>query len=173
VTRAAPRLSLVVAVARNGVIGRDGGLPWRHSGDLKHFRQVTMGKPVVMGRKTWDSLPVKLDGRDCIVVTRDAAWRAEGAWVFSDIKLAAAAALNRARVNGVDEACIIGGAQIYAAMMPLADRLIISDIDLDAEGDTVFPFVDPHVWMPRGRQEIASGAKDTVKAVVRILDRGT
>ncbi|KAB2853465.1 MAG: dihydrofolate reductase, partial [Bauldia sp.] len=112
------RIRLVVAVAENGVIGRDGGLPWRLSTDMKRFKATTMGKPVVMGRKTWESFPKRpLPGRHNIIVTRDPAYAAEGA--STAVSLDAALAL--ARADGAEEACVIGGGEIYAAALPLAD----------------------------------------------------
>lgn len=129
-------LSLIAAVANNGAIGRNNGLLWQESEDQKHFRRVTMGCPVIMGHKTWDSLPARfrpLPGRRNIVLTRDAAWRAEGA----DAAASMAAAL--ALTAGAAKVFVIGGAQAYAMALPLADELVLTEIDADLPGDTFFP----------------------------------
>ena len=125
-----------IARARNGVIGRDGTLPWRLKSDLANFRAVTMGKPVIMGRKTWDSLPKKpLPGRKNIVLSRDRDFRAEGAWSFSDFPAALAAARAMAAADGADEVSVIGGAALYALALPLADRLYLTEVDCAPQGD--------------------------------------
>jgi len=134
------RIRLVAAVAENGVIGRDGGMPWRLSTDMKRFKATTMGKPVVMGRKTWESFPKRpLPGRHNIVVTRDPTYAAEGASVAGSLD----AALALARAEGAREACVIGGGEIYAAALPLADSLDATHILAEIDGDTYFPAIDP------------------------------
>ena len=133
-----PTVSLIAAIARNGAIGRNNGLLWRESEDQKHFRRVTMGCPVIMGRKSWDSLPERfrpLPGRRNIVLTRDAAWRADGA----DSAASMAAALALALTAGATKVFVIGGAQTYAMALPLADELVLTEIDADLPGDTFFP----------------------------------
>lgn len=135
-------LTLIAAVARNGVIGVDNRLPWHLPADLKHFRALTMGRTVIMGRKTWESLPEKfrpLPGRQNIVVTRNEAYRTEGAVVVTSLEDAVAAATNA-------EAFVIGGAELYKAALPLAGRLQLTEIDADYAGDTWFPPRDPHEW---------------------------
>jgi dihydrofolate reductase len=132
----APRLAVIAAVARNGAIGRDNALLWHEPEDLKHFRRVTMGCPVIMGRKTWDSLPARfrpLPGRRNLVITRSAAWHAEGAEAVHS--LPAAVAL----LAGAPKAFVIGGAEIYALALPLADELVLTEIDADLDGDAFFP----------------------------------
>jgi dihydrofolate reductase len=129
----APLITLVVARADNGVIGRDGRLPWRLRSDMHHFRAVTMGKPMIMGRKTFQSLPRLLDGRRHIVLTRDRDFRADGAEVVHD----AAAAL--AAVEGVKEASVIGGAEIYKLLLPHAGKVWLTEVHCSPEGDTVLP----------------------------------
>src|SRR5690606_39551890 len=137
------KVTLVVAIAENGVIGRDGDLPWRLSTDMKRFKATTMGKPVVMGRKTWESFPKRpLPGRHNIIVTRDPAYAAEGA--STAVSLDAALAL--ARADGAEEACVIGGGEIYAAALPLADTLDVTHILAEIEGDSWFPAIDPATW---------------------------
>ena len=134
---AAPaEIVLVAAVARNGVIGRDGGLVFHEPEDQRHFRQTTMGCPVVMGRKTWDSLPPRfrpLPGRRNLVLTRQADWTAPGAEAVADLDEALARVAESARV------CIIGGAQIYAMALPRATHLVLTEIDAAPEGDAHFP----------------------------------
>lgn len=133
------KVVLVAAVARGGVIGRDGGLPWRLPEDMAHFREVTMGHPVVMGRRTWESLPETfrpLPGRRNIVVTRNAAWSAEGAERAGSLEEALAL------VDGAERASIIGGGELFAAALPLADELLLTEIDLEVDGDTLFPAWD-------------------------------
>ena len=116
-------VSLVVAMAENRVIGRDGGLPWHIPGDLKLFKKTTMGKPIVMGRKSWESLGRPLPGRPNSVITRDRNYRAEGAHVADGLQAALALAEELARQSAVDEIMVIGGAEIYRLALPIADRL--------------------------------------------------
>jgi dihydrofolate reductase len=141
-----PRLTLIAAVARNGVIGRDNKLPWRLSEDLKHFKALTMGHPMVMGRKTWESLPGKLPGRPHIVVTRNPAYVAAGATVANSLQAAIAAAGN------VDEVFVIGGAELYAQAFEFADRLQLTEIDADFEGDAHFPNWNRAAWRETARE---------------------
>lgn len=166
------RITIVAARARNGVIGREGDLPWRLSSDMKRFRALTMGKPVVMGRKTWDSLPRKpLDGRANIVLTRDARFRTPGAFIYSDMALALAAARAMVDASGVEEACVIGGAGVFAEALPHATRLELTEVDLDAEGDVRFPAFDESAWREIAREDVAKGAKDDAAFTVRTLER--
>ncbi len=142
-----PVLTLIAAVARNGVIGKDNRLPWHLPADLKHFKELTTGHAVIMGRKTWESLPAKfrpLPGRGNIVVTRNGAFRAEGAIVCTSLADAIAAASG-------DEAFVIGGAELYKAALPLADRLQLTEIDAEYEGDTWFPAIDGDRWRETAR----------------------
>jgi len=143
-----PVLTLIAAVARNGVIGMANRLPWQLPADLKHFRELTTGHTVIMGRKTWESLPAKfrpLPGRRNIVVTRNGAFRAEGATVATSLADAIVAA------NG-DESFVIGGAELYKAALPLADRLQLTEIDAAYEGDTWFPAIDTSAWRESARE---------------------
>ena len=121
----------MVARARNGVIGRDGGLPWRLPADLKRFKALTMGRPMIMGRKTFESFPSPLPGRRHIVLTRDRAWRAEGAEVVHSVEEALALA--------GDDAFVIGGADIFALFEPLADKIELTEVHIDAIGDVSVP----------------------------------
>jgi dihydrofolate reductase len=126
-------ISLIVAASKNGVIGRDGDLPWRQSDDLRHFKAVTMGKPIVMGRKTWDSIGRPLPGRQNIVVSRQPGLEIEGA----DVVASPAAAVDIAA--GAAEIMIIGGSEIYKLFLPLADRVYLTRVHAEVEGDAWFP----------------------------------
>jgi len=137
---APPRLYLVAAVARNGIIGANGRLPWHLPDDLRHFKKVTLGHPVIMGRRTWESLGRPLPGRENIVVTRRADYAAPGASVA--MSLAGAIAL----CAGESAAFVIGGAEIYGEALPLADGLVLTEIDRDYEGDVRFPAWDRVAW---------------------------
>jgi dihydrofolate reductase len=137
---------LVVARARNGVIGKDGTLPWHIPADLKHFKRVTSRTPMIMGRRTFDSLPGLLPGRRHIVLTRDAEWQAEGAEVAHTPEAALALA-------EAERVSIIGGAEIFAIFEPLATTIELTEILLDAEGDTNLPAFDPARWRQVSREE--------------------
>lgn len=151
-------VTLVVGIAQNGVIGSDGGLPWRLSTDLKRFKATTMGKPILMGRKTWDSLPKRpLPGRHNIVITRDRAFEADGASVANSVDEALAAA----RRDGASEACVIGGGEIYRLTMPFADRLDVTHVLGEVEGDTVFPPIENDEWRLIAEQDHPAGERDT------------
>ncbi|ATE66944.1 dihydrofolate reductase [Rhizorhabdus dicambivorans] len=136
----------VLARAKNGVIGRDGDLPWRIPADLKHFKALTQGAPMLMGRKTFESLPGLLPGRRHIVLTRDRAWRADGAEVVHDVAAAITAAGDSDRLS------VVGGAEIYALLLPHADRIELTEIDDAPEGDTVVPPFDPARWREDARE---------------------
>ncbi len=160
------RIAFVVAVSRNGVIGRDGGLPWHISTDLKRFKAITMGKPLIMGRKTWDSLPKKpLPGRPNIVITRQKNFRAQGASVVSDVSSALAAA------GQVEEVCVIGGGEIFDMFLLQTERVYLTEVDLEVEGDTFFPPLDPAQWTETAREIHPQGAHDSASFVLRVLDR--
>jgi dihydrofolate reductase len=166
-----PKLTLVVAVAKNGVIGRDGDLPWRLSSDMKRFKAATMGKPVLMGRKTWDSLPRKpLPGRQNLILTRDADFKADGAWVYTDLDAMLAAARAMAEAAGVEEVCVIGGAQLYNAVLPQATRIILTEVNLEPEGDARLD-LDLSQWRETSREAVERGEKDDADFTVRVLER--
>jgi dihydrofolate reductase len=166
------KLSLIVARAKNGVIGREGALPWRLSSDMKRFKALTMGKPVIMGRKTWDSLPKKpLPGRKNIVLTRDKDFRAEGAWSFSDFAAALAAARAMAAADGAAEVNVIGGAALYALALPVADRLYLTEVDCAPQGDAHFPAFDDAAFNEIAREVYPAGDKDDHPFVIRTLSR--
>jgi dihydrofolate reductase len=167
-----PRIAFVVAVSKNGVIGLDGRLPWRLSSDLRNFKTITMGKPLIMGRKTWESLPKRpLPGRDNIVITRQRGYAAPGATVVSDVEAALSKAEMFARRVKSDEIAVIGGGEIFASLLPRADRIYLTEIDLEVEGDTYFPALDATQWKEVGREKFARGEKDDAGFVVRTLDR--
>ena len=136
-------LNLIYACADNGVIGRDNALPWHLPEDLAHFRQLTLGCPVLMGRKTWDSLPPRfrpLPGRLNLVLTRQSAWQAEGATRVASVEEALA------HCPAGQDLWVIGGAEVYAMALPLAQRLEITEVHVHAEGDAMAPPVDPQQW---------------------------
>jgi len=146
-----PQIVIIAAVAKNGVIGKDNKLPWHLPEDLKHFKALTMGHPMIMGRKTWESLPGRLPGRPHIVVTRDAGYQADGADVVHSLDDAIAAAGRHS-----DTVFIIGGADIFALALALADRMELTEVEMEVEGDTRFPAFDPARWQ-ESRREAASG----------------
>jgi dihydrofolate reductase len=152
-----PVVSIIVARSRTGVIGNKGALPWRLPADLKHFKRLTVGKPVVMGRKTFDSIGKPLPARHNIVVTRNADWRAEGVTVVPNIAEAIAAAGLEPRARA-DEIMIIGGADIYAQCLPFVTRIYLTDVDVDCDGDAFFAAPDPAAWRMCGRVDhVATG----------------
>jgi dihydrofolate reductase len=149
------RVSIIVAVAENGVIGRGGALPWHLPDDLKRFKQLTMGHAIVMGRKTWESIGRPLPGRKMIVVTRQADYRPHGVHVAASLD----DALHTARAAGDDEAFVIGGAEIYRHALPLADRLYFTRVHAAVEGDTQFPNWDDGNWRLVSREDRAADEK--------------
>jgi dihydrofolate reductase len=151
---------LVAAVAENGVIGQGGRLPWRLKSDLQHFRRVTIGRPVVMGRKTFASLGKPLAGRTNIVISRDRAFAAPGILVASDLGAALTAARGDALRRNVSEIAVIGGADVYAQTLAMADRLVITWVNLRCEGDAAFPAIDPDIWQEVERYEQRAGPED-------------
>ena len=151
---------LVAAIGENLVIGRDGQLPWRLKSDLQHFRKVTLNRPVVMGRKTHESIGKLLPGRTNIVLSRDLTLVAQGAVLATSLDAALSFARADAAKRGVDEIMVIGGSDIFAATMPLADRLEITHVHTAPEGDAVFPAIDPEVWQEIWREEHYAGPDD-------------
>lgn len=148
------KLCLIVAQARNRVIGSSGTLPWRLKDDMAFFKATTMGAPVIMGRKTWESFPKRpLPGRENIVLTRDWDYDAAEARVYSSFPAAMNAARAIAAREGKEEAFVIGGAEIYALALPFADRIYLTEVDAEIEGDTLFPELDLRQWRA---QEVAA-----------------
>ena len=140
------RIYLVAAVAANGIIGKDGKLPWHLPEDLQHFKRVTMGHPVIMGRKTWQSLKGPLPGRENIVITRQAGYAAPGAAVASSLEAALALCA------GEKVACVIGGEQVFKDALPIATDLVMTEIKQDFPGDTQFPDYDRSRWQEKQRE---------------------
>ena len=156
----APIIALIAAVARNGVIGAGDALPWRLSSDLKRFKTLTMGKPLVMGRKTFQAIGRALPGREIIVVTRDEAYAPEGVEVARDIDAALRRAEVKAGAAGVDEVVVAGGGEIYAQTIARAGRLYVTEVDLAPEGDARFPRIDPALWREVRREPGERGPRD-------------
>jgi dihydrofolate reductase len=147
-------------MAENGVIGRDNGLPWRLKSDMVHFRAITMGKPVVMGRKTFLSIGRPLPGRTTIVVSRDGAFAAPGIAVAPSVQAALTVARGDALRRGAESIIVAGGADLYAQTMPLADRLHITYVHRAVDGDAYFPAIDRSVWQEAARDEHTAAAGD-------------
>ena len=161
-----------IARARNGVIGRDGKLPWRLKTDLAIFRAITMGKPVIMGRKTWESLPKRpLVGRTNIVLSRDGSFEPHGAVVCEDFAEAVAIAREQAEDDGAREVCVIGGASVFERALPKAGRLYLTDIDADVEGDVVLPPIDESRWTEVRSERHEASDDDEYAFTVRVLER--
>ncbi len=165
------RITIIVAASANDVIGNAGALPWRLSSDLKRFREMTMGKPVIMGRKTFQSLPKPLDGRDNIVITRDSGFRPQGAEAVPSLAAALALARSHAERRGTDEVMVIGGGEIYAAALPSADRVHLTRVHATIEGDAHFPQLDPAAWRLTGEQRLERGPKDDHDATLLTYER--
>ena len=159
-----PSLALIVAYARNRVIGRDGGLPWHYPEDLQHFKRVTMGHPILMGRKTYESIGRALPGRRNLVITRQAAFEAPGCEVFASIDRAIASARRTDPLPFV-----IGGSAIYAATLPWCTHLYVTEVQQEIEGDTWFPAVDDSAWVETERSE-ARGGELVFRTLVRRED---
>ena len=142
----AREIVLVLARADNGVIGKDGGLPWRLPADLKHFKALTLGHPMVMGRKTFDSLPGLLPGRRHIVLTRDRQWTGEGAEVAHDV-------VGAIEIAAASPIMVIGGAEIYQLFLPIATRIELTEVHGDAQGDVAISYPDPAIWRETARAD--------------------
>lgn len=170
---ARPLLTLgPVARARNGVIGRGGDLPWRLSDDLKRFKAITTGKPVIMGRKTWESLPSKpLPGRMNVVLTRDGSFEAKGALVCETFTEAVQIAREQAEEDGAEEVCVIGGAALFEAALPKAQRMYLTEVEADVEGDVLFPAFDEAEWTETARTAHPADEKNNYPVIHRVLER--
>lgn len=158
-------ISLVVAVARNRVIGRDNQLPWKLPADLAYFKQVTMGNPIIMGRRTHESIGRPLPGRHNIVVTRNAAFPAPGCTVVTSLEGAWRAA------SGAGEACVIGGTMLFEETLPLADRIHLTEVDAEVPGDTYFPPFDRSEWIEREVLRHAADERHEFPFRIVVLDR--
>ncbi|MDP6574789.1 MAG: dihydrofolate reductase [Rhodospirillales bacterium] len=147
------RVSMIVAMTRDRVIGRQGGLPWRIPGDLRHFKSLTMGKPVIMGRRTHESIGIVLPGRPNIVITRDPGYASRGVNVVEGLDAALALARNFAEEGDANEVMVIGGAQIYRMALPVAERLYVTEVHAEVAGDTYFPDTPADAWREVSRQD--------------------
>jgi len=165
------RISLIVAAAENGVIGRGGQMPWRIPSDLKRFRALTMGKPMIMGRKQYQSVGRPLDGRDNIVLTRDRGFQAAGVLVSHALDEALELARGLARARGCDEIMVIGGGEIYQLTLPVADRIYLTRVHARPEGDVRFPDLDEPVWQETRREQRAGGPTDDFHVTDLVLER--
>lgn len=170
------QIALVVARGSNGVIGRDGDLPWRIRSDLQRFKAVTIGKPCIMGRKTWESLPLRpLPGRLNVVLTKDESYheseKAKGCVVVTSLDEALSMAREQAADDAVSEICVIGGAAIFEAVLPRARRLYITEVDAAPEGDVLFPAFDEKEWTETLNEAHPAAEKDDHPFVFRTLER--
>lgn len=151
------RTALIVAMSRNRVIGRHNKLPWYLPGDLRYFKQATMGKPIIMGRKTWDSIGRPLPGRMNVVISRNPDWQAPAGTVAArSLEDALLKATAQAELDGSDEVMIIGGGQIYAEALPRVDRIYVTRVHADVEGDAFFPVVNWDQWEEIGREDFSA-----------------
>ena len=161
-----------VARSLNGVIGRDNDLPWRLKSDLAIFKACTLGKPVIMGRKTWDSLPRKpLPGRMNIVLSRDGSFDPSQAVVCESFLEAVQMAKEQAAEDGVDEVCVIGGRALFETALPKAKRLYLTEVQAEVAGDVSFPDFDDSAWTEVRREEHPAGPDDDHAFVFRVLER--
>lgn len=163
------RISIIVAVADNDVIGRDNDLPWRLSADLKRFKTLTMGHHLLLGRKTWESIGRPLPGREMIVVSRSQLDLPEGVHLSPSVE----AGIERARSWGEDELFVAGGASIYAAVLPQCDRIYMTRVGAAVDGDVTFPDIDLDEWLEVGREELPRDDRNEYPTTFVVLDRGT
>ncbi|WP_330167830.1 dihydrofolate reductase [Bartonella grahamii] len=154
-------ICLIAAVAENGVIGREGAMPWHLSTDLQRFKVLTLGKPIIMGRKTWDSIGRPLPGRINIVITRNCTFGAEGAVVAHSLSQACSLATSVASQNDVEEIFIIGGGEIFQQGLHMADKIFLTEVLASIEGDSFFPVFDKEKWTIVETQDIPKGDKDS------------
>jgi dihydrofolate reductase len=165
------RLVAVVAMAANQVIGLDGAMPWSLSTDLRRYRRLTLGKPMIMGRKTLDAIGRVLDGRDSIVLSRAPALPLPGAILAATPEAALAIARERAASRGAEEIVVAGGAEIYALFLPLIDRLYVTHVEAEPDGDARFPAIDPEAWRIVAEEDVAAGERDSAASRFVTYDR--
>lgn len=165
------KIAMIVAMAKNRVIGRDNKLPWYLPNDLKYFKQATMGKPILMGRRTFDSIGRPLPGRTNIILTRNQDWSAEGVKVVHSLPEAVALAASIAEINGQNELMIIGGDQIYQSALADADRLYLTEVHADVDGDAYFPEFDRAEWQEIGREDFSAEGPNPYDYSFVVLDR--
>lgn len=156
----APIVTLIAAVGRNGAIGARNAIPWRLSSDMKRFKALTLGRPLIMGRKTFESIGKPLPGRETLVITRDATYAPNGIAVVHDIDAALRLGESRARALGVGEIVVAGGGEVYAQTIGLAQRLHITEVDLAPDADAHFPSIDRGVWREVARELGQRGPRD-------------
>ena len=161
-----------IARARNGVFGRGGDLPWRLRSDMALFKSLTLGKPVIMGRRTWDSLPKKpLPGRMNIVLSRDGSFQPENALVCESLDEAVQIAREQAAEDGVDEVCVIGGAAVAMAALPKARRIYLTEVEADPDGDIFLPAFDLTGWREVSHERHPAGEGDEFPFTFRVFER--
>ena len=165
------KLALMWAMSRNRTIGRHNALPWHLPEDLRYFKRVTMGKPIIMGRKTWDSIGRPLPGRTNIVISRDPHFTAEGVTCVPTLEKALSVARSQGVIDGSEEVVVIGGAQIYALALPQAERLYLTEIDADVDGDAFFPVFDRSQWQELAREHHAASGPNPYDYSFVVLER--
>lgn len=164
-------VAIIAAVAENGVIGNGNAIPWRLPGDFAHFKRMTIGKPLIMGRKTFESIGRPLPGRTNIVITRQELYQPDGVIVISSLEAALDHAQEIAKADRANEVMIGGGAEIYRQALPFADRMYITQVGLEPEGDVYFPPIDFDQWKPGGEINVAPHPDDTAAFRVRVYRR--
>lgn len=164
-------IALIVAASQNNVIGRNNELPWHLPGDLQYFKAMTLGKPVIMGRKTFESIGRPLPGRDNIVISRQTDYAAKGIEVASSLEQAIALGESINLINGIQEVIIIGGAQIYEKSLGLADRVYLTRVHCKVEGDAYFPTLDDDVWHEIAREDITAKEPNPFDFSYLVLER--
>lgn len=164
------KLALIAAISTNGIIGVNNELPWQISADLQHFKKLTMGKPIIMGRRTYMSIGKPLPGRTNIVMTRDTSWWAEGVEIAADLTQALAIATKIVVASGVEEMMVIGGEAVYREALPRAQRLYLTRVHIEIEGDAFFPDLDMAEWLETPVQHIDADGQTPACTFVR-LDR--
>lgn len=165
------KIAMIAAIGRNGVIGAGNAIPWRLPSDFAFFKRTTMGKPLIMGRKTFESIGKPLPGRTNIVVTRQKGYQPEGVLVIDSLEAALDHARAIAEADGVDEVFIGGGGELYKEAMPVTDRLYITEVDLEPQGDTAFPAIDHGQWVVVDEPEVPLTGKDTASFRVKVYER--
>lgn len=165
------KITFVVAATRNGVIGRGGDMPWRMPSSLRRFRSLTMGRPMIMGRKTYAAIGRPLDGRDMIVVTRDRTFQVDGVHRAGSLADAFSLAVQLAAKRGTNEIIIAGGGEIYASALPYATDVQLDLVETELEGDTLFPQLDPTSWQEIGNEPIVPHSKDEYAATAKVFRR--
>ncbi len=165
------KLSIIVAMANNRAIGKDNKLLWHLPEDLQYFKRITMGKPIIMGRKTFESIGRPLPSRLNIVVTRQTDWLHDGVRVVNSIDEGMQVAEAQVLLDGVDEVMMIGGAELYQATLPQADRLYLTRVDADLEGDAFFPEVDETVWQEISREKFLASGNNPYNYAFCVLEK--